>query len=818
MYLGNRRVTEEICKSSVLVSNEMRLFAEVGASEQADLDFWKTKKKCDRKGIVDASVLMKIKMGTVVDYFRPNMRMPLCDFLTSRRNYEWAPSVCGPFLKPPAAWENMGGSAHGWPATAITGDLRNTLSFWGSSNSSNQGGCCCTDYTCAGDSGPKWGLNFDLYLGLYEHAAKPCNKQMKIGKLQLFAEFSPQSDTTARAWYTLGCAEHGLVDKNVVMEVAMGVTKDYFRPIEEMSLCTFIMSSSKFEWKKHKCSTWLIPQHAHQHHKVELRQFGGSKKHWVKKHVEDDKRSQLSVWGSGRSNQGGCCCKDYDCLEPDWHQEFSVSFAKDSELGCDRFYKANQWFKWATVAENDDTRRPSWYNRGCEEIGMVRSTVTMRMTMGKITDYFRPVQLMTFCKFLLNPHSFQFKSTLCGEWETPAYTHSAVLGSSKPHWPRTIPGDQRPYLSSWGDTQKPNAGGCCCVDYECKHDRMNRAFTLELADEHVATKICRTDGLVESGIQMFANIKPNQGTTLLDWSLRGCEKKGLIDDNTIVEVIMGKVHDYFKPKVQMSWCAFLTARENFLWSPDRCHDFTEPLRSDKFHGGSAYDWPRKTVVGDNRPYLSFWGSGSSKNSGCCCVDYTCAEKSWNLGFQIGLGRAENVTKECGKVDIMTGGFQLWKQIGAKDNTTFHSWNHRGCEKIGTIGPTTFMMKIKMGSVTDYYLPKETMTFCDLLQSTNRFFWTRDLCGAWKLPDYSPKPAHFGGSAPDWPSTVNATDRRFFLPFWGREKPKSGGCCCVDLNCRKPRWGKAFDIHIGNPAVIRSKCGGENPSEEEEEEG
>merc|ERR1711988_1188123 len=285
-----------------------------------------------------------------------------------------------------------------------------------------------------------------------------------------------------------------------------------------------------------------------------------------------------------------------------------------------------------------------------------------------------------------------------------------------------------PFLSSWGNPHEKKSGGCCCSDYQCLDNKANQPFSMSVGNASVVTLPCRTPGVVKGGLKLFAEIKPNQGTTELDWVQRGCEKYGLIDDQVIMKIEMGNVHDFFRPRWRIPLCGFFMTRVDYVWAPNRCGAFREPFYSSKYLGGSRARWlPEADVLGDHRPVISRWGSGTKRDAGCCCTDYTCTKRSWNLGFKVYLGDSKAVRKDCNSLEAIRAGFQLWADVKAKDDTSPHSWFRRGCDKVGVVGPSV-VMKVQMGAVVDYFLPRKNMPLCLFLHSSSTFLWTNSKCG------------------------------------------------------------------------------------------
>lgn len=87
------------------------------------------------------------------------------------------------------------------------------------------------------------------------------------------------------------------------------------------------------------------------------------------------------------------------------------------------------------------------------------SATMIRVDMGAVTDFFKPVDGSSLCD-MLQSKSKHLWSAGGHDWEVPAY-YGGHLGGSQAHWPRNHghSEDQRTYLSFWGS--QGAVGGCC---------------------------------------------------------------------------------------------------------------------------------------------------------------------------------------------------------------------------------------------------------------------------------------------------------------------------------------------------------------------
>ena len=120
-------------------------------SEVLDAAYWA--ETC--QGVPPDATMVLIKMGSVVDYYRPNEGVSFCEMFTSEAvNHQFSRDG-SQWLTPSDYGGHFGGSnANDVPADPD--DSRTYLTFWGSSGSA--GGCCHSSYS---DSAA-WGQAFEV--------------------------------------------------------------------------------------------------------------------------------------------------------------------------------------------------------------------------------------------------------------------------------------------------------------------------------------------------------------------------------------------------------------------------------------------------------------------------------------------------------------------------------------------------------------------------------------------------------------------------------------------------------------------------------
>lgn len=140
-----------------------------GQTTAGTLMYWQS--KCTAVP-ADAAYAM-MDMGAVRDYFKPIKGASWCDMFTNvggtaREQTLWSRDGIN-WVQPAAYHTHYGGSAEGWPAlfpSSVSGDMRNTLSFWGNGREATPGGCCSTSPHEARSDGGQWRLSFTIQIGL----------------------------------------------------------------------------------------------------------------------------------------------------------------------------------------------------------------------------------------------------------------------------------------------------------------------------------------------------------------------------------------------------------------------------------------------------------------------------------------------------------------------------------------------------------------------------------------------------------------------------------------------------------------------------
>ena len=103
------------------------------------------------------------------------------------------------------------------------------------------------------------------------------------------------------------------------------------------------------------------------------------------------------------------------------------------------------------VGATDDPK----YDTDCNLIPS--SALYIKIVMGSVVDYFKPVEGKTYCE-MLQSNNFHEWSSNGKDWVIPLF-HSDFLGGSAGKYPS----DGREFLSFWGG--HGNRGGCCHNSY-----------------------------------------------------------------------------------------------------------------------------------------------------------------------------------------------------------------------------------------------------------------------------------------------------------------------------------------------------------------
>jgi len=167
---AQKRLAEDQAQKRILSKEDELaciLLVEVSSTATAGVEYWD--KECLR--IPEEATMVRLNMGSAVDYFKPKDGYTYCDMLTANDKHTF--SADGHNWQVPTYFHDkslhLGGSAWGWPVhnVAYPEGNRAYLSFWGVTNG-NKGGCCSSKY----DQSGHWGQAFEMHTCFSSSAAK----------------------------------------------------------------------------------------------------------------------------------------------------------------------------------------------------------------------------------------------------------------------------------------------------------------------------------------------------------------------------------------------------------------------------------------------------------------------------------------------------------------------------------------------------------------------------------------------------------------------------------------------------------------------
>lgn len=264
---------------------------------------------------------------------------------------------------------------------------------------------------------------------------------------------------------------------------------------------------------------------------------------------------------------------------------------------------------------------PEYWQEQCKSIPS--SATFISITIGAITDYFRPEDGSTMCDMLTSStkHEWSEDGTT---WFTPSRAVNAAgqpyaLGGSGKDYPATARKglqDKRIRLPFWGVLPATTStGGCCAEDYQATTESWSLPFKMAYCGTPK-----RLDPVCTPAVAVAGNTLANQAF----WT-EECKKVPVTA--SYVKVVMGDFVDYFRPVATKTYCDMLTSSDAHEWSNDR-NVWVTPTSSDaQFLGGSQ----AKLNSADSRAKVSFWGSTGAQNGGCCFRTAGAAE-AWGQAF------------------------------------------------------------------------------------------------------------------------------------------------------------------------------------------
>jgi len=114
---------------------------------------------------------------------------------------------------------------------------------------------------------------------------------------ELIATVDGTETLNTEFWNKICVSIRAINDADTVY-VRMGQVKDYYKPINDISFCDFLMTK-QFTWSSTLDGSYQVPEY-----NANSDYFGGSENDWPK---SIDGRSYISFWGTNAGHPGGCC-------------------------------------------------------------------------------------------------------------------------------------------------------------------------------------------------------------------------------------------------------------------------------------------------------------------------------------------------------------------------------------------------------------------------------------------------------------------------------------------------------------------------------
>jgi hypothetical protein len=577
------------------------------------------------KKVPEDALFVVVEMGSTRDYFKPlTVGTPVptwCDMLRSHRHHRWSRDGIS-FVQPHYVTfrTSNGGSESKYLENVdkTPGDERQHVSFWG--DETNVGGCCSTSY--AQDT-TGWGNAFTMAYGMQLQPPPP---NTLLTELAIVAGTTVTNDVF---WKKL-CED--IPTTTAFLMLDMGATRDFFKPVQDETWCTMLVSHKKHQWS-HNGLDWRTPGIDN------FNNNGGSDNGWPTANVDGDSRRYLSFWGvNNDALTGGCCSYVYTREYNGWGKAFTVQYGVPLQ-------SMHPPPPNTTVVEfvnvdgtaNVDT---AFWNKKCTEVPSDASFVML--TIGTTRDFFKPTKGKKFCEMLKSHERHQWSHDGIN-WRTPVYGVTTRFGGSQTDWPlENIDGDGRTFLSSWGTTGSFLLGGCCSSSYvgaAANNDGVGKAFTMAYGVPFQDLPPLPSD----TTVTVFATV---DGTICAHTKYWNIKCKEVPAEAKFVMLTMGATRDFFRPDNGATFCEMLISKSKHQWSSDGLLWATpnyDPNPSLLGHGGSQISWLQSYIDGDARMSVSWWGHNALKG-GCCSTSYAASAtfpmndgSAWGQSFTMAYG-------------------------------------------------------------------------------------------------------------------------------------------------------------------------------------
>lgn len=139
-------------------------------------------------------------------------------------------------------------------------------------------------------------------------------------------------------------------------------------------------------------------------------------------------------------------------------------------------------------------------------------------------------------------------------------------------------------------------------------------YILRAQDKYRPVEASNNNVVVGTGCWSSKDIFVNNGSQRVTTSVAASWCSSLPTDTIYISIEIGGVTDYYRPREGVTICQMLqTLRQNYEWTNDPASSwrtiasYGQANSNDLHLGGSAVNWPRNYVSGDNRSYTNFWG-------------------------------------------------------------------------------------------------------------------------------------------------------------------------------------------------------------------
>jgi hypothetical protein len=198
-----------------------------------------------------------------------------------------------------------------------------------------------------------------------------------------------------------------------------------------------------------------------------------------------------------------------------------------------------------TSVPDSFSAQPAFWSEECKRIP--DDAKYIKIDMGILSDYFKPIAGATFCDMLTSSNKHQWSKD-GNKWVTPTYASSGLGGSSQ-GWPATQdPHDKRFGLPFWGVQSGTSAGGCCAHDQTETTATWNHSFKMShCGTPKKLSPICSP---------FFSNPLPTGLVTTYDAYAEPCKKVSITA--AYVKIVMKDCIHYIRPAPGSTYCDMLS--------------------------------------------------------------------------------------------------------------------------------------------------------------------------------------------------------------------------------------------------------------------